>query len=959
MTTTMRPISTDAPLDPQNIRVLILDDSPTDAELFVRELRRAGFEPEWRRVETESAYLAALTDAPDLILADYSLPQFDGLRAAMLLRERGLDIPFIFISGTVGEEIAVSAIKQGADDFLLKDRLARFGSAVTNALESKRLRDEAKRAEAKRRVAEEMFRNLAEHSLVGIQILQDGRYAYANSKLAEIFGYSEAEIMALDSWWKVVAPEDLDMVIDQIRRRESGELPRAHYVFRGLRKDQTIIDIEIRSDRIELQGRPAVMGMLIDISERQRAEETLRASEERFRTAFELTNVPMVITDLDHRFVRVNEAFAQLFGYSQEEMRKLSMNEITHPDDLAESLARRDPLLEGKADYFQMEKRYFHRDGRVIWALVNVSLIRDTLGRPWQYVGQVQDITEQHYALQELTQATEELRAANGTIEQERALLADRVTERTAELTAANAQLDQASRYKSEFLATMSHELRTPLNGILGMNELLTRTELNPRQRQLVDVCTSSSKTLLQLINDVLDLSKIEAGKLELNPRECSLEALVYDVIAVFSHTAQQKGLKLTCDLDPRACTSALGDDHRLRQILVNFIGNAIKFTSTGGVTVRAHYRKPDEKRELVRFSVTDTGLGIPKDKCDQLFAPFSQVDSSTARRFGGTGLGLAICKQLTELMGGTVGMESQVGVGSTFWFEIPLQFVTGDADLARIRQVLGGVRVLAVDGIDREREQIGDCLRAWGCPALQVATAREALEAVIQAEANGAPFGVVLIDCRLVLGDEYIILQKLAAHPRLPLISLGSEDDSESAAYLLRLGVRHLLRDPVRPSALFNALSSVLSVSVLPPSTTELSEAPAESLVKVSGHVLVAEDNHINQMFIVELLKYCGCSCDVAANGDEVLVALHQKHYDLVLMDCQMPEMDGFAATREIRRREAMAGEDQHIPIIALTANALKGDRERCLESGMDDYISKPLQTRQLQKVLEKFLQL
>lgn len=957
MTNTMRPTSADVSASPQKLRVLILDDSEPDAELFLRELRQAGYVPEGERVETESAYLAALETIPDLILADYRLPQFDGLQAALLLRERGLDIPFIFVSGTVGEEVAVNAIKHGADDFLLKDRLARFPSAVSNALKNKRLRDEKSRADEKRESAEMLFRNLSESSLVGIQILQDGKYAYANTKLAEIFGYTVEEILALDSWTQVVANDDREKVLDQVRRRLSGETPRAHYVFGGLRKDGTRIDVEVRSDRIELHGRPAVLGMLADISEHHRAAESLRASEERFRNAFEFTNMPMVLTDLDHRFIRVNEAFAALFGYTQPEMLQLTLMDITHPDDLGESLARRKPLLDGSASYFQMEKRYIHRDGRTIWALVNVSVIRNANKEPQQYVGQVQDITERKLALDALHQVTEDLRAANAIIEQERAQLAERVAERTAELTAANAQLDQASRYKSEFLATMSHELRTPLNGILGMNELLQRTELTSRQRQLVEACTTSGKTLLQLVNDVLDLSKIEAGKLELNPRDCSLEALVYDVISVFTHSAQQKRLKLICDLDPLVCATASCDDHRLRQMLVNLIGNAIKFTETGSVTVRAQYRKCDDGRVLVRFSVTDTGMGIPLDKCERLFRPFSQADIFTAQQFGGSGLGLAISKQLAELMGGSIGVDSQPGVGSTFWFEVPLQFSTGDSHVQRIRQVLNGVRVLAVDGIDRERQQIGDCLRAWGCPVEQVATAHEALQAVVQAEATGVPFGVVLVDCRLVVGDEYIILQKLAAFPRLPLIGLSAEEDNESAAHLILLGVRHLLCDPVRPSALFDALSSVLSISApSSPSRPELAPPP-EPIKPFTAHVLVAEDNHINQLFVVELLKYCGCTYEVASNGDEVLAALQQKHFDMVLMDCQMPEMDGFAATREIRRLESTRQVPWRVPIIALTANALKGDRELCLAAGMDDYLSKPLQASQLQKVLERYL--
>ena len=608
-------------------------------------------------------------------------------------------------------------------------------------------------------------------------------------------------------------------------------------------------------------------------------------------------------------------------------------------------------------------------DGTPKWWDVVLTPILGSDGQPERLLGVSRDITPAHEAQEEIRQLnadlerrvqerTDDLRTANATIEQERSQLAQRVAERTAELTAANAQLEQASHYKSEFLATMSHELRTPLNGILGMNELLQRTELTARQREFVEAGTLSGQTLLQLINDILDLSKIEAGKLELNPRECSLEALTYDVITVFSHAARQKGLTLTCEVEPQVCVTAECDDHRLRQILVNLLGNAFKFTAFGSVTLRVQCRPANDSRAIVRFSVTDTGVGIPQAKADRLFSPFSQVDSSTARQFGGTGLGLSISKQLVELMGGTIGVESQLGAGSTFWFEIPLQFIAGDLDVSRMRQHLAGAEVLAVGGIDRNRRQIGECLHAWGCPAEQVATVREALDAVARAEAAGTPFAVVLADCQLTVGDEYVLLQKLAEQPRLPIIGLGTNEDSESADYLHQLGVRHLLTDPVRPSALFNALTSVLSVSVPSlPADKEQAKDSREPSAPITGHILVAEDNQINQMFVIELLKHCGCTCDVASNGDEALVALQHKQYDLVLMDCQMPEMDGFTASREVRRREATDGTSRRIPIIALTANALKGDRERCLDAGMDDYLSKPLQVRQLLSMLEKHL--
>lgn len=394
------------------------------------------------------------------------------------------------------------------------------------------------------------------------------------------------------------------------------------------------------------------------------------------------------------------------------------------------------------------------------------------------------------------------------------------------------AQVQAASHAKSSFLATMSHELRTPLNGILGMNELLLRTELTTQQLQFVMASRSSGKLLLQLISNVLDISKIESGKLELELQECSLAALVYDVVEALGPGATQKGLTLQAHVDPEASDTVLCDGNRIRQILINLIGNAIKFTATGTITVNAICVRREDRRLRVRFAVSDSGIGIPEDRRDRLFSPFTQGDSSTTRKFGGTGLGLAICKQLVELMDGSIGIESQIGVGSTFWFELPLS----------------------------------------------------------------------------VIGDSHESPEMRRQSPTLAAAAVG-------------------LKPPV--------------------------SAPTT----LTGHVLVAEDNRINQMYVAELLKHCGCTCDVANNGDEVLEAMQHQRYDLVLMDCQMPEMDGFTASREIRRRFATQELPHPTPIIALTANALTGDRERCLEAGMDDYLTKPLGIHQLRSKLEQYL--
>ncbi len=625
-----------------------------------------------------------------------------------------------------------------------------------------------------------------------------------------------------------------------------------------------------------------------------------------------------------------NAGAERMFGYRADEVLGQPMLKLIptgNPDEEHQLLE----LIRQGARVEHFETRRVRKDGTMVDVTVTLSPIKDAEGKIVGISSTMRDITDRKKAEEALIVARE--------------------------------AAESASRAKSEFLATMSHELRTPLNGIIGMNDLLLATELNEQQKKYAHACSSSGKLLLQLINDILDLSKIEAGKLEIDPRECDIEALVYDVADIMLPSAQKKNLALRCRLAPEACVIGVCDDNRVRQVLVNLIYNALKFTSVGSVTIDGTRVTHADGTERVRFAVRDTGVGIPAERHDRLFRAFSQVDSSTTRQFGGTGLGLSICRQLVELMGGEIGVESQVGVGSTFWFEIPLKIVSESHGWARKRQLLAGARLLVVDGLDKERSQIGDWLQSWGCPFEQVTACARALEAVNRAAEAGTPFKIVLVDNRLVLGDEYVVLQKLAAIPDLHVIALGAQLDDKSRNYLHALGVRHALPDPVRPSALLKAISSVLAVtggtenSEVSHATNATHAAPLQKPAPLSGHVLVAEDNRINQIYIVDVLKDFGCTVDLVTNGEEVLTAVERQCYDLVLMDCQMPEMDGFAATREIRKREAAQQLPGRLPIVALTANALKGDRQRCLEAGMDDYLAKPVERGSMRSMLEKYL--
>ena len=816
-----------------------------------------------------------------------------------------------------------------------------------------------------------------------------GQIIRFNQRCETVTGYAFVEVQHKLFWTIFLDSTDAALAQITFAHLKAKGFPNSHETYWQTRmgdrrliawSNTALLDAEEKVQYIISTG--------IDITERKQVEADLRKAEENYRSIFENAIEGIFRTTPEGQFLDANPALAKLYGYDSPQELIETVNDIAH--QLYVDPSQRDrftDLVQNQTQLSDFECQVYRKDGSMIWTSESVRAVRDEQGEICYYEGMAVNIGDRKRIQVQEAQQREYLAQQN------------------QELDRAREQAEKAALMKSAFLATMSHEIRTPMNAVLGMTGLLLETDLDARQRDFTETIRVSGDNLLTLLNDILDFSKIEAGEMELEILDFNLALCAEEIIDLMAASADIKGLEIALLIDAAVPVWVQGDVSRLRQILTNLVGNAIKFTQIGEVVLRISLQAETAAIATIQFSVDDTGIGIPPTAQQKLFRPFSQVDASTTRRFGGTGLGLAICKQLVELMGGTIAVESAEGQGSKFHFvldfkkqSVQAQSIERVAIANSVPITLAGLRLLVADDNATIRKIIRDQAETWGMQVAEAASGQAALAELRLAAQRNSPYEVAILDTQLpeieteIKGntlEQTIRADRTLNQTRLVLLTSVCQSSSRQSSSKQDQdpGAFTYLVKPIKQSRLFDCLMGIMnpdqatadcqpsepegdrrSITYLKRLATPSAPSSAHENGETNGvadnnahptkalKILLAEDSVINQKVALNQLKTLGLTADVAANGREVLNLLSQINYDLILMDCQMPIMDGYATTERIRRLRNINNE---IVIIAMTANAMKEDHDRCMQVGMDDYLSKPVQKALLAQKLAHWSQI